>query len=69
MRLGVNQTAFDHGGLTDVRKYIGGNRLRDVLLGYDEAVVQTFYIPVALATLTVIGSVAIERKSVKKKKS
>jgi MFS family permease len=65
----VNMTAFDHGGLTDVRKYIGEKRLRDVLLGYDNAVSQTLYIPVGLAVLTMVGSLAMERKSVKKKRS
>lgn len=66
---GVNMTAFEHGGLTDIRKYIGGDRLRDILLGYDEAVSQTLYIPVALAVLTLLGSMTVERRSVKKKKS
>ena len=66
---GVNTTRFDRGGLTDVRKYVGQERLRNVLLGYDEAVSQTLYIPVALGVLTVAGSIFIERKSVKKKRS
>lgn len=67
---GTNATAaFDHGGLADVREHIGADRLRDVLLGYDKAVVQTLYLPVALAALTVVGSLAMERRSVKKKQS
>lgn len=64
---GVNATAFEHGGLTDVREYIGGNKLRQVLSGYDHAIMQTLYFPVALATLTIIGTVTMERRSVKKK--
>ena len=54
-------------GLSDLPGVIGRKRLRDVLLGYDEAVTQTLYLPVALAVLTIVGSVAIERRSVKKK--
>ena len=66
---GTNTTTFEHGGLANVRDYIGADRLRDVLLGYDKAVMQTLYLPVALAALTIVGSLAMERKSVKKKQS
>ena len=66
---GTNTTVFENGGLANVRDYIGPDRLRDVLLGYDKAVMQTLYLPVALAALTIVGSVAMERKSVKKKRS
>ena len=65
----TNTTTFEHGGLANVRDYIGADRLRDVLLGYDKAVMQTLYLPVALAALTIVGSLAMERKSVKKKQS
>ncbi|OJJ46858.1 hypothetical protein ASPZODRAFT_65782 [Penicilliopsis zonata CBS 506.65] len=64
---GTNVTAFVDGGLDHVREYIGGNRLQSVLLGYDKAVMQTLYMPVALGGLTLLGSLAMERKSVKKK--
>ncbi|KAJ5188493.1 Major facilitator superfamily domain general substrate transporter [Penicillium cf. griseofulvum] len=56
----------ERGGLVDVRDKIGSARLGAVLSGYDEAVIQTLYIPVALASLSVFASVAMERKSVKK---
>lgn len=62
-------TTFAQGGLAGIRGLIGQARLKNVLLGYDKAVMQTLYIPVGLATLTLLGSVAMERKSVKKKQS
>ncbi|KAJ5635141.1 uncharacterized protein N7484_008454 [Penicillium longicatenatum] len=63
---GTNQSIFDQGGLADVREQIGPARLGAVLSGYDQAVIQTLYIPVALASLSILASVAMERKSVKK---
>ena len=66
---GTNITVIEKAGLSDIRKQIGSNRLRDVLLGYDKAIIQTLYLPMALAVLTMLGSLTMERKSVKKKQS
>jgi len=66
---GTNVTMLETAGLSDIRKSIGSNRLGAVLAGYNQAVVQTLYVPVALAVLTIIGSLAMERKSIKKKTS
>lgn len=66
---GINGTALEGVGLSDIREYIGMEKLRDVLTGYNEAVVQTLYLPLALGVLTIIGSVAMERKSIKKKQA
>jgi hypothetical protein len=56
-------------GLSDIRQLIGGSTLKDVLLGYDKAVMQTLYLPLALTCLTVVATVAMERVSIKKKQS
>jgi MFS family permease len=64
-----NATQIEDLGLSDIRKVIGGDRLRDVLLGYDKAVMQTLYLPVALMVLSIIGPAAMEWRSVKKKQS
>lgn len=64
---GVNGTALEDVGLSDLRTAIGSEHLRDVLSGYNEAVSQTLYIPLALGCLTILGSIATERNSVKKK--
>lgn len=66
---GANTTAITHGGLSDIRHIIGEGRLRAALTGYDRAVVQTLYMPLALAILTVVGSAAMEWPSVKKKRN
>lgn len=64
---GTNITAIEKAGLSEIRNAIGGNKLKQVLLGYDEAVSQTLYMPLALMILTIAGSVAVEWRSVKKK--
>ncbi|KAH6651584.1 hypothetical protein BKA67DRAFT_537450 [Truncatella angustata] len=54
-------------GISEKRKMIGNNRLRAVLLGYDEAVTQTLYLPLGLCAATIVESVFSEWQSVKKK--
>ncbi|KAH7254490.1 major facilitator superfamily domain-containing protein [Fusarium solani] len=66
---GTNATEVQDAGLTGLRERIGPERLGSVLAGYENAVVQTLYIPLALAILTIAGSLAMERKSLKKKQS
>lgn len=66
---GTNVTRLDNTGLTDVRTILGGNRLGDILLGYDAAVTQTLYLPLALICMTIFGTLAMEWRSVKKKQS
>ena len=66
---GSNTTAIAHSGLSDLRHLIGHDKLEDVLTGYDHAVVQTLYLPLALTLATLIGSAAMEWPSVKKKQT
>jgi hypothetical protein len=65
----ANATLLENAGLSDIRALVGGDRLRDILLGYDEAVTQTLYLPVALCAATVVGSAFMEWSSVKEKQS
>lgn len=65
----TNGTALESVGLSETRNYIGRERLQDALSGYNEAVVQTLYMPMALGTLTILGSLAMERRSIKKKQT
>lgn len=65
----TNVGALENVGLSDIRNSVGTDRLGDVLLGYDAAVVQTLYLPLALTCLTVFGPVAMEWRSVKRKRS
>jgi len=64
----TNATSLMNVGLSEIREIVGDERLRDVLLGYDEAVTQTLYVPVALTVATLISSIFIEWHSVKKKR-
>lgn len=64
---GTNATLIENHGLSDLRNIIGPDRLKNVLFGYNEAVVQTLYIPLALGLLTIVGSIFTEVKSVKKR--
>ncbi|KAF4956541.1 hypothetical protein FSARC_11543 [Fusarium sarcochroum] len=66
---GTNTTGLQEAGLSKLRESIGPDRLKSVLTGYEDAIVQTLYIPLALALLSIIGSLAMERKSIKKKRS
>ncbi|KAJ4005972.1 hypothetical protein NW752_001219 [Fusarium irregulare] len=66
---GTNVDALQKAGLSKMRESIGAEKLKSVLMGYENAVIQTLYIPLALAVLTIVGSVAMERKSIKKKQS
>ncbi|KAH8662601.1 major facilitator superfamily domain-containing protein [Xylariales sp. PMI_506] len=65
----ANATLISNAGLSDIANIVGGDRLRDVLLGYDEAVAQTLYLPLGLAAATVLGSVFTEWRSLKKKQA
>lgn len=55
-------------GATSLAKAIGNQDLAQVLLAYNSALVQTWYLAVALASLTIFGALAMEWKSVKGKK-
>lgn len=64
---GSNITAIENAGLADIRKAVGADRLEHVLSGYDEAIIQTLYLPVALTCLTIVSTLTMEWRSVKKK--
>jgi len=64
----LNATSLETMGLSDLKKNIGAKNLKGVLLGYDKAVTQTFYLPVALTCLSLVGTLGMEWRSVKKKR-
>jgi hypothetical protein len=66
---GVNVTAVEAAGLSGIRELVGEERLGSVLAGYDTAVVQTLYMPLALGILTILGTGAMEWRSLKKKQA
>ena len=63
----LNATTLETMGLSDLKRHIGAKNLEGALLGYDKAVTQTFYLPVALTCLSLLGTVGMEWRSVKKK--
>lgn len=55
-------------GLADLKERVGKEDLGGALMEYDKALMQTFYLPVALAALGLVGASGMEWRSVKKKK-
>jgi hypothetical protein len=55
-------------GATTLKKAVPPEYLPGVLIAYNRALTQTFYVAVAMSCLTVIGSLSLEWKSVKEKK-
>ncbi|RDW58220.1 hypothetical protein BP6252_13631 [Coleophoma cylindrospora] len=64
----LNATSVESMGLSDLKSLIGPENLGDVLLGFDKSLAQTWYLAVALACVTMVGSATMEWKSVKEKR-
>ncbi|KAJ5769666.1 hypothetical protein N7520_004225 [Penicillium odoratum] len=65
---GANATELVSGGATLLRSAVSGPLLHRVLVAYNEAITQTFYVSVAMGALSLIGPIFIEWLSVKDKK-
>jgi hypothetical protein len=65
----LNATGIEAIGLSDVKSLVGPEYLDDALLGFDKSLAQTWYLAVALACITMIGSATMEWKSVKQKRN
>lgn len=63
----LNATSVEAMGLTDLKAIAGPEQLPDVLLAVDKSMTQTWYLAVALACLTVIGTATMDWRSVKEK--
>jgi hypothetical protein len=55
-------------GAISLRKKVGPENIAAVLVAYNDALMQAFYVSVAMACLSIIGAVGMEWKSVKGKK-
>ncbi|KAJ5973237.1 hypothetical protein N7481_010447 [Penicillium waksmanii] len=55
-------------GATMLRTLVTGDELHRVLVAYNEAIMQTFYVSVAMGALTLVGPIFVEWLSVKGKK-
>jgi hypothetical protein len=63
---GINVGSVVKTGATDLRKMVSSSMLPQVLMAYNVALRATFYLVTALTFLTVVGSAAMEWRSVKK---
>ena len=55
-------------GATSLRSAVNTGSIKAVLIAYNDAVTQTFYVSLAMASFSIIGALGIEWKSVKGKK-
>ncbi|CAJ2510220.1 Uu.00g061200.m01.CDS01 [Anthostomella pinea] len=65
----LDAKAIEQMGLGQLKSSIGPQKLQDVLLGFDRSLVQTWYLPLGLACATAVGSLMMEWRSVKEKRS
>lgn len=65
---GLSPKAVDNLGLSDIKKLVGKESLEKALAVFDTSLMQTWYLAVGLACLTMVGSLMMEWESVKNKK-
>ncbi|KAF7190694.1 MFS-type efflux pump MFS1 [Pseudocercospora fuligena] len=58
--------AVDERGLTEIVQHAAPDRVDEMLLGVNKSIVHTWYLVIALACATFVGSLAVEWRSVKK---
>lgn len=66
---GLNSTNIENIGLTDLKDHIGPEKLDQALMGLDRSLVHTWYLAVALTSITIVGSGTMKWKSIKQKRS
>ena len=64
---GVNVTALENMGLSDLREKVRAGQLEGTLRGFDRALMQTMYLPTAAACVLIFASFGMEWRSCKKK--
>jgi MFS family permease len=64
---GFNAAILLNTGATDIWKVVPSNLLARVLVAYNDAVVSTFYVAIAVAALALFGGLGIEWRSIKGK--
>lgn len=65
---GVDAAMLVRAGATMLRGLVQGPMLHQVLIAYNQAITQTFYVAVAMGALSLIGPIFVEWLSVKGKK-
>ena len=64
----LDAAAITRLGLSEIRHYFKGQRLKEILWGYDKAVTETLYLPLGVSFVAVFAGLMIERRSVKDKR-
>ena len=64
---GLNQTNIENNGLMEIVTSVPPAKIKEVLVGVDKSLVETWYLVVGLACATMVGSLLIEWRSVKSK--
>jgi MFS family permease len=64
----VNPNIVQNAGATNLKAAIDPRYLPSVIIQYNKAITETFYIPAAFASLLIIGAIGIEWRSVKEVK-
>ncbi|KAH8158726.1 hypothetical protein CIB48_g9533 [Xylaria polymorpha] len=66
---GLSRATIENNGLSEIVTSVPLTRVEEVLEGIDKSITQTWYLVVALASATIIGSLTIEWRSVKSKRT
>ncbi|KAJ5881103.1 uncharacterized protein N7473_012156 [Penicillium subrubescens] len=66
---GLTPADIAYHGLGDIKKIVPVQRWDEAVIGIDRSLVRTWYLTVALACTTIVGSLLIEWRSVKQKQS
>ena len=64
---GLSRANIENNGLTEIVTSVPPAKVREVLVGVDKSLIQTWYLVVGLACATIVGSSLIEWRSVKSK--
>lgn len=66
---GLSRANIENNGLTEIVTSVPPAKIREVLVGVDESLIQTWYLVVGLACATMVGSLLMEWRSVKSKRA
>lgn len=65
---GVDVSTVAHKGATDLRNSVKPSALPAVLMAYNAAVVQAFFVAVAMSSMFILGTILVQWRSIKKGK-
>ena len=65
----LSRVNIENNGLTEIVRNVPQAKVREVLVGVNQSLIQTWYLVVGLACATMVGSLLIEWRSVKSKRA